>query len=60
VLWCRRVPAPRWGSAISLVLIAAGAPALGASFSLAFGLLGTFCFVVFWLTRLLQRQEEFL
>jgi nitrate/nitrite transporter NarK len=51
--------------AISLVLIAAGAPALGAlyarteSFSLAFGLLGAFCFVVFWLTRLLRRHEEF-
>ena len=51
--------------AISLVLIAAGAPAMGAlysrtdSFSLAFGLLGAFCFVVFWLTRLLRRQEEF-
>ena len=51
--------------AISLVLIAAGAPALGAlysrteSFSLAFGLLGAFCFVVFWLTRLLRRQEQF-
>ena len=51
--------------AISLVLIAAGAPALGAlysrtdSFSLAFGLLGAFCFAVFWLTHLLRRQEEF-
>ena len=51
--------------AVSLVLIAVGAPTLGAlytrteSFSIAFGLLGAFCFVMFWLTRLLRRQEEF-
>jgi nitrate/nitrite transporter NarK len=51
--------------AISLILIAAGAPTLGAlyarteSFSLAFGLLGAFAFVVFWLARLIRGQEEF-
>jgi nitrate/nitrite transporter NarK len=51
--------------AISLSLIAAGAPTLGAlyarteSFSLAFGLLGAFAFVVFWLARLIRGQEEF-
>lgn len=46
--------------AISLVLIASGAPALGAlyarneNFSLAFGLLGAFALFVFWLTRLIR------
>jgi len=51
--------------AISLIFIAAGAPTLGAlyarteSFSLAFGLLGAFAFVVFWLARLIRGQEEF-
>jgi len=50
--------------AISLIFIAAGAPTLGAlygrteSFSLAFGLLGAFAFVVFWLARLIRGQEE--
>jgi nitrate/nitrite transporter NarK len=50
---------------VSLILIAAGAPALGAvysrteSFSLAFGLLGAFAFLVFWLTRLIRDDEEF-
>ncbi len=50
---------------VSLILIAAGAPAMGAlysrteSFSLAFGLLGAFCFLVFWLTRLIRGEEEF-
>ena len=50
---------------VSLVLIALGAPALGAlysrteSFSLAFGLLGAFSFLVFWLTRLVRGEEEF-
>jgi nitrate/nitrite transporter NarK len=51
--------------AISLIFIAAGAPTLGAlygrteSFSLAFGLLGAFAFVVFWLARLIRGQEAF-
>ncbi len=50
------------GSA-SLILIAVGAPALGAlysqvkSFSLAFGLLGLFSFLVFWLTRLINPEK---
>jgi hypothetical protein len=49
--------------AVSLILIAAGAPALGAlytqttSFSLAFGLLGAFALLVFWLTRLIRSEE---
>jgi nitrate/nitrite transporter NarK len=49
---------------ISLIFIAAGAPTLGTlyarteSFSLAFGLLGAFAFVVFWLARLIRGQEE--
>jgi nitrate/nitrite transporter NarK len=49
----------------SIVLIALAAPALGfvylhtASFSLAFGLLGAFSFMVFWLTRLLRGEEDF-
>lgn len=50
---------------LSIVLIALAAPALGfiysqtASFSLAFGLLGAFSFMVFWLTRLLRGEEDF-
>lgn len=50
---------------VSLVLIALGAPALGfiylhtASFSLAFGLLGGFAFMIFWLTWLIRGEEEF-
>jgi nitrate/nitrite transporter NarK len=49
--------------AVSLVLIASGAPALGAlyarteNFSLAFGLLGAFALLVFWLTRRIRSQE---
>ncbi len=45
---------------LSLILIALGAPALGAlyarteSFSLAFGLLGLFALLVFWLTGMMQ------
>ena len=48
----------------SLILIALGAPAMGAlyshtgSFPLAFGLLGMFSLLVFWLTRLIPRQED--
>ncbi|MFQ5521108.1 MAG: nitrate/nitrite transporter [Candidatus Methylomirabilia bacterium] len=49
---------------LSLILIATGAPALGAlysrteSFSLSFGLLGAFCFLAFWLARLIRGEEE--
>ncbi|ETW99154.1 MAG: hypothetical protein ETSY2_41420, partial [Candidatus Entotheonella gemina] len=50
---------------VSLILIALGAPALGSlysrteSFSLAFGLLGAFSLLVFWLTRWVRGEEEF-
>lgn len=48
----------------SLILIAAGAPALGAiysrseSFSLPFGLLGGFCLLVFWIAHRIRGEEE--
>jgi len=57
--WWRR----RLVGALSLILIAVGAPALGAlyarteNFSLAFGLLGAFALLVFWLTSLIREEE---
>lgn len=48
----------------SLILIATGAPIMGVlyastkSFLFAFGLLGAFSFLAFWLTRLIQGEEE--
>jgi len=50
---------------VSVVLIALGAPALGFvyfqtdSFSLAFGLLAGFSFLIFWLARLIRGEEDF-
>jgi hypothetical protein len=49
--------------AISLILIAVGAPALDAlyarteNFSLAFGLLGAFALLVFWLTGQIREEK---